>query len=104
VVTWGAGGYGQLGDGFAWDNPRPQVVPMVKNVICMSAGMRHSVVAAGVGGIGTDLTTFADRNVHMLPHHSTLFIVWCDVVIWQMEFPRCGHGGTTVTASWDWET
>eukprot|EP00602_Paraphysomonas_sp_CaronLab_P007962 CAMPEP_0185034642 /NCGR_PEP_ID=MMETSP1103-20130426/24704_1 /TAXON_ID=36769 /ORGANISM="Paraphysomonas bandaiensis, Strain Caron Lab Isolate" /LENGTH=667 /DNA_ID=CAMNT_0027571381 /DNA_START=134 /DNA_END=2137 /DNA_ORIENTATION=+ len=50
IVVWGAGEYGQLGDGFAWDNPKPQVVPNVKNVIQMSAGMRHSVAVAGVGG------------------------------------------------------
>ena len=52
MVTWGGGGYGQLGDGFAWDNPHPQVVANVKNVLHMSAGMRHSVVVAGVGGVG----------------------------------------------------
>lgn len=66
MVTWGAGNYGQLGDGFAWDNPRPQIVPNVKNVISMSAGMRHSVVAAGVGGIGTTHNCYFASAVNII--------------------------------------
>lgn len=52
ILSWGGGDYGQLGDGYAWDNPKPQVVQNVKNVISMSAGLRHSIAVCGVGGIG----------------------------------------------------
>jgi hypothetical protein len=43
VVSWGAGGYGQLGSGFLWDDPRPTVVNGLESVVQVSAGMHHSM-------------------------------------------------------------
>eukprot|EP01041_Mallomonas_annulata_P008279 gene8279-17035_t len=44
VIVWGGGEYGQLGSGFIWDEPRPRVLPGLKDVLRISAGLRHSVV------------------------------------------------------------
>ncbi|CAM9159640.1 unnamed protein product [Discosporangium mesarthrocarpum] len=52
LVAWGAGGYGQLGDGHMWDRPETVLVPGLEGVVHASAGQRHSValVDTGAGG------------------------------------------------------
>ena len=44
MVTWGAGDYGQLGNGDCWDDPRPRVVMGIRDVVKISAGLRHNIV------------------------------------------------------------
>lgn len=43
VVSWGAGDYGQLGHGYAWDDSRPRLITNLKDCISISAGLRHSM-------------------------------------------------------------
>lgn len=43
VLAWGSGTYGQLGNGHVWDlSKRPMIVAQLKNVVHISAGLRHS--------------------------------------------------------------
>jgi alpha-tubulin suppressor-like RCC1 family protein len=42
VVSWGAGGYGQLGHGDSWDCAYPRVIKDLVGVISVHAGKRHS--------------------------------------------------------------
>lgn len=44
VITYGAGDYGQLGNGWQWDDPKPRIVPRVNLVFHISAGWRHTIV------------------------------------------------------------
>lgn len=43
VIAWGGGDYGQLGNGFIWDEPRPKMLNGLKDVFKISAGYRHSM-------------------------------------------------------------
>lgn len=43
VAAWGAGGYGQLGDGHLWNRPESVMVAELHGVRSVSAGARHSV-------------------------------------------------------------
>ena len=47
VITWGDGSYGQLGNGYMWGNPKPNIIPNLKGVTCISAGHRHCVAVCG---------------------------------------------------------
>jgi hypothetical protein len=50
VLVWGAGGYGQLGSGFGWNDPEPSLVPNLTNAISIAAGLRTSFALCQVGG------------------------------------------------------
>lgn len=50
VISWGAGDYGQLGNGFLWDNDRPGIINELKEVIQISAGRRFSMALRGYKG------------------------------------------------------
>lgn len=39
----GAGDYGQLGQGFMWDDAKPKLINDLKDVTFIAAGLRHSV-------------------------------------------------------------
>ena len=43
VITWGAGAYGQLGNGFGFDSELPGLVDGLYNVVQVSAGDKHTV-------------------------------------------------------------
>lgn len=43
VIAWGAGDYGQLGNGFQFDTNDPQIINGLDRVISLSAGLRHSM-------------------------------------------------------------
>ena len=42
VISWGAGDYGQLGLGFVWDEIKPTMINGLRDVVQISAGLRHS--------------------------------------------------------------
>jgi len=44
VLTYGAGDYGQLGNGWQWDDPKPRLISRINLVFEISAGWRHTVV------------------------------------------------------------
>lgn len=50
VIAWGAGAYGQLGNGFLWDVPQPFLVNGLKDVTGVSAGLRHSAALMNRNG------------------------------------------------------
>lgn len=43
VIAWGGGDYGQLGNGYIWDEPRPKMLIGLKDVFKISAGYRHNM-------------------------------------------------------------
>lgn len=43
VIAWGAGDYGQLGNGYQFDTYEPQIINGLDRVISLSAGVRHSM-------------------------------------------------------------
>jgi alpha-tubulin suppressor-like RCC1 family protein len=42
VITWGANDYGQLGLGHQWDDPKPTMIPELRGIGMITAGLRHS--------------------------------------------------------------
>ncbi|CAM9347627.1 unnamed protein product [Choristocarpus tenellus] len=50
LAAWGAGGYGQLGDGHMWDRPKAVKVSGLNGARQASAGERHSVALVSDGG------------------------------------------------------
>jgi len=50
AVSWGANSYGQLGNGYLWDDPQPNFILGLKDVIQVSAGLRHSMALTGRDG------------------------------------------------------
>lgn len=43
VIAWGGNDYGQLGNGFQWDDPQPRFMNNMKGVVSISAGQRHNL-------------------------------------------------------------
>lgn len=43
VITWGAGSYGQLGNGFGYDCELPCLIESIYNIVQVSCGARHTL-------------------------------------------------------------
>ncbi len=50
LLAWGAGEYGQLGNGFLWDEHHPFMVNGVDGVMQVSAGLRHTMAVVSKMG------------------------------------------------------
>ncbi len=48
-ISWGAGGFGQLGSGDIWDREQPFVNLDIRGILAISAGRRHSLAIVSVG-------------------------------------------------------
>ena len=48
IISWGAGGFGQLGYGHIWDRPNPVLLQELNSVLAVSAGYRHSLCVVGL--------------------------------------------------------
>ena len=49
IVSWGAGGFGQLGSGEIWDREQPYINLDLRGILAVSAGRRHSLAIVSVG-------------------------------------------------------
>lgn len=75
LIAWGANDYGQLGNGFQFDDPYPRIINNVKSVIMLSAGLRHNVAVSereslelltwGYNGYGE--LGLGDTNIRLQP-------------------------------------
>jgi hypothetical protein len=79
VVAWGANEYGQLGNGFLWDDPYPKIVNNLKGVMYISTGLRHNVAACDTNSVevftwgynGNGELGLGDTDIRLQPSHLT---------------------------------
>jgi alpha-tubulin suppressor-like RCC1 family protein len=79
VVAWGANEYGQLGNGFLWDDPTPKIVNGLRGVTHLATGLRHNAAACDVNSVevftwgynGSGELGLGDTDVRLQPTHVT---------------------------------
>lgn len=79
VVAWGANEYGQLGNGFLWDDPSPKIINNLSGVAHLSAGLRHNIAACDTNSVevftwgynGSGELGLGDTDLRLQPTHVT---------------------------------